>query len=412
MSTARADIIPEIELLLLCARVQLDSWQTERIRSLLQGDLDWDTVLRIASRHRIRPLVYWHLRAVCAEAVPAAALDALHQHFYDNAGHNLLLTGELLQLLKLFDGHGIAAIPYKGPALAAGLYGNLSLREISDLDIVVRRQDVLKIKDLMLSQGYGLEYPQCRFNARQEAAFLQSQIAHHYVFRGDDSAVVEIHWQVGAPSFDYFLDLESLWPRLKLIPLAGTMVPGFAPEDLLVLLCLHGAKHSWSNLEWICGVAELVRVHGDMDWKRVMQQAAAVDAKRVVRLGLILATDLLDAPLPLQVLEEACSDEIAGILATRLGQELLEETEAPSMIGQLFEQLRLFLFYIRLKESWRGRVGSVRQYVRLITNPNPLDWAFLPLPPSLYFLYHFIRPWRLLSKYVGGSLQHIFSDRG
>ena len=32
---------------------------------------------------------------------------------------------------------GIAAIPYKGPVLAAAVYGNLALRTFSDLDILV-----------------------------------------------------------------------------------------------------------------------------------------------------------------------------------------------------------------------------------------------------------------------------------
>jgi hypothetical protein len=392
--------------------VQLDAATTERLHRLLQGDLDWEYVLHMASQHWIMPFLFWHLRAVDSQAVPQGTLNVLREHFYDNAGHNLLLTGELLKLLKLFNQHGIAAIPYKGPALAAFVYENLSLREITDLDILVHRQDMLKVKKLMLSHGYRREYPDCQFTPRQELAFIHSPVAFHYIFRNEEESIeVEIHWELRAPNFDYPLPLEPLWSRLQPISLVGTTVLGFAPEDLLVLLCLHGAKHHWSNLEWVCGVAELLRVHVDMDWQQIMICAGTADARRIVRLGLLLARDLLDAPLSPAILREARSDKVARVLAAQVQEKLFQESAPLSLASQFRASMNSFRFYIQLKESWSGKLSSVRQYARLLTYPNPVDLAFLPLPPSLYFLYHLVRPWRLFSKYAGSSLQHILPGR-
>ncbi len=67
---------------------------------------------------------------------------------------NILLTHELQKLLALFADNDVRAVPYKGPALALQLYGNVALRQFSDLDILVHPRDVLRARDLLLAEGY------------------------------------------------------------------------------------------------------------------------------------------------------------------------------------------------------------------------------------------------------------------
>ncbi len=62
--------------------------------------------------------------------------------------------GELQRILDIFKSHGITAIPYKGPVLAIQAYGNLAFREFGDLDIFIQKQDFLKVKELLLDNGY------------------------------------------------------------------------------------------------------------------------------------------------------------------------------------------------------------------------------------------------------------------
>jgi Uncharacterised nucleotidyltransferase len=101
--SSAANLPPEAGLLLCCARAQMDAARASRIRALLREELDWNHVYGLASRHGMLPLLYWHLNAICPEAVPKEHLDALRDGFYSTARSNLFLTGELLKLLKLFD---------------------------------------------------------------------------------------------------------------------------------------------------------------------------------------------------------------------------------------------------------------------------------------------------------------------
>ena len=180
---------PEHELLLCCARARLNAETIARIRALLQIDVDWAYLLQTAQSHGMMPLLYWHLNSTCPESIPKDALDQLRDHFHATAQRNLFLTGELLMLLKLFEAHGIQAVPYKGPALGAAAYGNLSLRQFRDLDILVRKRDVLSAKDLLIAHGYR---PSVHVTQAQEAAYLRSQ--YEYEFLREDGKVVAVSW--------------------------------------------------------------------------------------------------------------------------------------------------------------------------------------------------------------------------
>src|SRR5207247_2195984 len=156
------------------------------------------------------------------------------------ARRNLRFAGELLRLLELFEGEGIAAVPFKGPVLAVAAYGDIALRESRDLDILVRRGDVQHAKQLLLSRGYR---PELSVEAGHDAALLAS--GYHYPLRRDDGLAVELHWNLAPREFPYPVDLEEVWTRLRPVRLGGRTVCTLASEDLLLFLCAHGAKHCW-----------------------------------------------------------------------------------------------------------------------------------------------------------------------
>src|SRR2546430_3203484 len=87
------------------------------------------------------------------------ALEPVPRHDLQlNARRNLLMLWELLEILDLFTEQGIRALPYKGPVLAAIEYGNLAARTFCDLDILVRKEDATRARDLLVARGYVREH--------------------------------------------------------------------------------------------------------------------------------------------------------------------------------------------------------------------------------------------------------------
>src|SRR5438128_6595765 len=115
--------------------------------------------------------------------------------------------------------------------------------------------------------------------------------------------MVEIHWAFTPRYLPIPLDLERLWERLESVSLVNTSVRVFPPEDLLLILCIHGSKDLWRRLQWICDIAELIHTYPKLNWERVVAQAKALGSERMLLLGLSLASELLGTPLPEEVLK-------------------------------------------------------------------------------------------------------------
>ena len=292
------------ELLLCCARTRASEGVVARTRELAASEVDWEYLFLLARRHSVVPLLYLQLERHASDLVPREKLSQLKRHYLENSARNTILTAELCRLITLFAGSGIEAIPYKGPVLALFAYDNLALRRFVDLDIIVNKNDVLKAREILLAHGYA---PAKSLSLSQQELLLHTQ--HNLQFSRDNNRlIVELHWEVAPHLFAETVDAETLWQDLVSIDLNGTQVKTLSAEDLLFSLCVHGSRHLWERLGWICDVAELIS-RRSVDWNALLKRATAADSERMFLLGLYLAEHLLDAPLPPEVKQRCDADE-------------------------------------------------------------------------------------------------------
>ncbi len=349
-----------------------------------EGKVDWNSLFQLASWHKVLPLLYRSLQGAGLQAAPEPVLSSLKAYVRSASGHSLFLTGELLRLLKRFEAQGIPAIPLKGPALASFLYGDMALRQSVDIDILVQEEDYRSAKRLLLSLGYQPEYQLTR---RQEKAYLQYQCEESFTLaRGDTKITTELHWDIMPVKFP----LKGIWERCETVSLAGATVTVLSPEDLLLFLCAHGSKHGWRCLQWLCDVARLVSIHETMDWGRVMKQAKTSGCQRILFLGLFLANDILETPIPHEIKQKAQHDPLTVRLAGQVTRRLLEGS---FIVPGIWE---MTLFKLQLMERVQDRISYC---VHVLTAVTPADWSSLPLPDFLFPLYYVIRPMRLAGKY-------------
>ncbi|NJN13538.1 MAG: nucleotidyltransferase family protein, partial [Richelia sp. RM1_1_1] len=145
---------PEIELLLSCLNPDINDAITERIKTLVKQNIDWQYLTQTADRHGVLSLMYSRFNSICPEAIPEPILNQWRKNFQAVAQRNLFLTGELVNLLKLLKQQNIVALPYKGPILATLIYKNVALRRFGDLDIIVQQKDIFAVRELLIAQGY------------------------------------------------------------------------------------------------------------------------------------------------------------------------------------------------------------------------------------------------------------------
>jgi hypothetical protein len=214
---------------------------------------------------------------------------------------------------------------------------------------------------------------------------------------GDGSIRVELHWRLSGPHFDLPVNLKYLWDRLETVDLAGQPVRSLPLNDLLLYLTMHGSRHGWARLIFICDIAEIVRLHDkDIDWDKLMLEAGQLGSKRNLLLGLFLAHHLLDAKLPGGIHREFESEPMVKKLAGEVRNFLFNASNTQDDIA--YWQA----YHLNLKERFRER-ARLRfhywyRYLRIALTPNTRDRAMVSLPRYLSFAYYFLRVSRLVNR--------------
>jgi putative nucleotidyltransferase-like protein len=380
----------EHEILFCIARRELD--EEERLRDLLRQDLDWDYLLATASNHGLMPLLHKHLNSFSAE-IPVPVLSRLKRESIGNAQNVLHLTGKLLKLYRLLKENGIRIAIFKGALLSEMAYGELSLRQAGDIDVLIPRGQFHHTRQLLESLGY-----------QMTPSLTESQLASHLAthceiqfMRDDWFTVVDLHWALAPKNFVFKLETDDVLARLQRVAFAGTEIETLGTEDLILYQSMHGAKHLWRRLEWISSLGELIRSAVAIDWDLVMERAATSHATRMLALGLRLTEVNVPAPVLDAIDPEGVMKRMAGeILSTIF------------TVSGAAESTETNLYNLKIMDRKRDVLVSA---LRAIFVPTLTDWSSLTLPASLHPLYYAYRPLRL-SRAYSTSLWRRLSSRG
>ncbi len=361
----------ELELLLYCAKYQTPK-TIQYIRALCQTEINWPCVFDMAFRHGLLPILNQKLREHCPSLLADSLLHDLQQLHTANTLRNASLTDELIKIVKLFQQHHIVALSFKGPVLAVSAYGDVTLRQISDLDILVKASHYVKAKALLVEHGHHMSH-----DSKQEARTLQAQLWH-------EKKGISIDLHFGIPPNYLRLDTNPLFTSIGTVNLHGTQVPTLTPSAHLVILCINIFKENWHSLGKLCDVANLANAHPQLDWQQVNELARQLNVKRIVHLTLLLVNEFLSKEATQKISSNFKHSSTINWIAKQLAQQIFAERN--------FQHTRYLTANFLAKLFICGlRPNRILFFIR----PNELDRDYIPLPNFLAFLYYFIRPIRL-----------------
>ena len=364
---------------------------------------DWKTFAETCDTHQLSPLVYCRLKQLIAPTVPSELLDYLRVRFRESCSHNYRLASKLVNLTSMLESEGVGVLSFKGPSLAMSVYGGLSLRQCLDLDLIIRTDQVVKGAKLMKSWGYEPTPMPAR---PQLSPFLCRPENSRHIDRGkeiqylspDGTFYVDLHWQFADRFWRPFSpDVEKLWERAVKQHLPQGSVSTPCREDLFLALCAHGTRHRWWCLKWLVDVAEILRKADALDWSRIEEMTKTrpgAGAAASVAAG--LAHDLLEVPVPAKAGRILPATDRTRALASAIQQELLtrgyssgdEHTTLMALEGRPAARMNYLAARVaRYPESL---------FRQIIAEIGPKDRRLIRLPRKLEFLYHLIRPARLI----------------
>jgi len=374
---------PEHNLILCIAHREINA---DHLRMLARQEIDWGYLIAVAYAHGLLPLLQKHLSNT---AIPAHILSRLKRESVANSQNVLHLTGKQLRVYKLFKENHVPVALFKGSLLSQMAYGEMSLRQAGDIDVLINRRDFTQARLLLESLGYEMTPP-------LTPAQLSSHLSNHceiQFMRDEWLTVVDLHWDLAPRSFVFGLKADDVMSRLQSVSLAGTTVETFGAEDLVLYQAMHGAKHLWRRLEWISCLAESIRATTTINWDTLVDRAAKAHATRILSLGLRLVEEFSDVPVPSEVFASIDPDKTMKRMAAQIRAQLFT-TFGPA------ESTETNLYNLRIMDRKRDALVSI---LRSIFVPTLPDWQSLALPASLHSLYYAYRPLRL-SRLYGAAL--------
>jgi Uncharacterised nucleotidyltransferase len=377
----------EWDLLLAASSADADESDPGRIRGLLQKPVEWEAMLRLADNHGTSSLLYQNLSRF-GDMVPSVVLEALRQRYEKNVYKSLFLTSELMRILDCLGGLGIEVIPYKGVVLSEVYYGDMALRQTGDIDMFVRKRDLGRSKSALREMGYTT-----RLAISEDA--VEDYIASGYEWTFDGPAgpnLLELQWALQPRFYAVDFDMDGLFQRVEKVAIAGRSVKTPSPEDLLLVLSVHAAKHIWGRVILLRDIAQILKLE-NLNWDWVQSRARELGIQRILRVTFLLANRLLGTGIPVSLESEVLADRNARILADEIAANMAAGVSYDA------EQTSYFRLMMRLRERPGDRA---RFLARLVFTPGPGEWEAVRLPKALFPLYRVVRLGRLTSRLVRG----------
>lgn len=358
----------------------------------------WNSLIELAVEHRVAPLFYYHiLRQQKLETTESAnALYSLRNYSRQVAKNNLRYYGELHRLLNEFHQADTPVILLKGIFLAHVIYDDIGLREMNDIDILVKRSDVTPAFHTLSDLGY-------KSVPTIDSDGIPNLISrHHHIppMVKENTATIEVHWNITSPGESYTIDPEVVWRDAQPITISGKPAMMLSPEDLLLHLCVHTSyQHNFSfGLRPFVDIAEVVNhFGGQIDWDNVIKRAFRFRWDRGVFLALTIARDFTGAKIPADILAALKSNDYdEAILNTAKEQILTKKRDSNSISAPMIEFTN--------QKSLKGKFTVVLNRIFPSRKFMEFKYSLQPGTPKLY-AYYIFRFWRLFNLHARNLFQ-------
>lgn len=345
----------EFDLLCELAGVDLPPERIQHIAAWNLSSLDWSEFLRLAEHHGVLALAARNL-IDHARALPPEIERALRSGYEANLRRSLWFTAELARIMQHVQHAQLRTVPVKGPLLAQLLYHDLGLRSFSDLDFLISPMDFERAKQALSEIGYR---PATNSTPAVERLWLRT--GYERSFDGTAGKnLVEMQWALLPHFYGVDLPVEDLLARSVRAFVGGCEMPCLSPEDSLLVLCLHAAKHLWMRLLWLVDIGETLRTQ-TIDYSLVFSRARALGIARILVISLWLVKNVLYWELPKAAEEMILTDPQVPVLGRQFAERLARGAAYD------FESTEYFRLILKLRE----RRGDRWRYLwRLVWTPG------------------------------------------
>ena len=288
------------ENLFILGSVKINPSQTDldRLNDLIPLISDWDILLKTAIERGIGPLMYKNILLLEMQSlIPAEVKDNLQQAYYKTLRRSMVLLDAYSKIVQKFEKNGLVVIALKGIFLSDWLYGDIGLRQFSDIDLLIKPEDGLKGVSLLKEMGY----------ASNETKYISDYIeskSHNVHFPPMilNMVSVELHTKLHRDTENYHVKQEDCWGNAIEVKINGIDSFGLQFNDLLIHLCVHLDKHfREGQLQFTCfiDIANLIdKYSSTLDWNGLIARCRFFNCEQVIMKYILLVQKYFYVDIP------------------------------------------------------------------------------------------------------------------
>jgi hypothetical protein len=295
-------IIPQLLPLLIPCPTQTP--EAELWNTLAKGD---PTFLAELRREGLAPLVYSQLlRQGRSGGGGLAVLSVLQHDYYCSVQAAVLQEQQAFQVLQAFNEAGVELILLKGANLRLRVYQDPAQRPMSDLDILISRDQLLLAQEVLACLGY-LRPPLMVDSLHGFRELFEHELL--FMPSSGEGLAIDLHWEIRAVASFYRLPFPVLRDRAIGADYQGLPVKLLSPEHLLIHLCLHmygdlyDHRATYYDSRQIVDLA-LTLTRLQLDWSQFLKDAAQFNCQAPVLFVFREMSNILPQVINPEVLSE------------------------------------------------------------------------------------------------------------
>lgn len=265
---------------------------------------DWTRLVEKAQQEGVSALLFHNITKHRLEyLIPQESYRDLSNQYDTNLKRNMSIIGALRKVLATFQEAGIPCIVLKGIALAEHVYPNIATRGMSDVDILVKKDDLFKVDDYLSSLGYISRDSTVAKAIHNPIGYLAS-----LEYRKDAKSPLNlhVHWHtvntsVPATMFVERIDINRLWENSAMTAVADSHALMLRPEHLIIYLCEHALRvgHSFDRLILVCDIYFAIKAfENSLDWNFIAEESGRFGLSRFVYYGLSIVKHYTSLGIP------------------------------------------------------------------------------------------------------------------
>lgn len=304
------------------------------------SDSEFTHCVELARCHGLEMLLYSRLKTHYA-----GILDIIDKYlklngdmYLKNAARSLWQESLEKEIISVFTERNIRVCLIKGNDIARSLYGDPNCRHSSDIDLLIRDEDLVAANEILLDNDYFRQdsLPLRFWKGRLHHAIYQSKI---------NNSLLELHWDFGIPGF-FNLTSNEIW---NAVTRRKSGDYSLTPEMVLIQLFIHHFRHAFREVKILVDI-----LWGFYRYERIVNWSNL--AGRIKKIGLVKTTTIIIGQLeylwslshkPLQTFVKL-QRELAGIsphtphfLLSYFRMDLEKEYEPDNITDKMIARLSL-----------------------------------------------------------------------